>query len=115
MLLLMMLMSTVACAEPPPPPGAAVDMMRYYPERASRLGIEGSAMIRCMVTVEGLLTDCTVVAEQPTDAGFGEAALNMSHLFKMKPATRDGVPVTAGPVSIPIRFQLPPTMPTAPK
>ena len=39
--------------------------------------------------------------------GFGDAAMKMSKLFKMRPQTKDGQPVDGGTVRIPIRFTLP--------
>lgn len=82
-------------------------MARYYPSRAARRDIEGRAVIGCHVTADGRLTRCSVDAESPSGEGFGEAALKMSRHFKMRPMTRDGVPVSGGVIRIPIRFALP--------
>jgi TonB family protein len=72
------------------------------------MGIEGKATISCFVTLEGALRDCTVKSEEPEGVGFGEAALAMATLFKMRPATRDGKPMASVlPIIIPIRFTLP--------
>lgn len=110
----------VIASAPPAPPRASVisrpdwsrkpngdDMARYYPDRAQRLEIEGKATIRCTVTAKGLLQGCEVLSESPADAGFGDAALKLSKLFKMKPKTQDGAPVDGGEVTIPIVFNLP--------
>jgi TonB family protein len=89
-------------------PARTADALRYYPARAERMGIEGVASISCFVTIEGALRNCVVKSEEPAGAGFGEAALNMATLFKMRPATRDGKPVeSVMPITIPIRFTLP--------
>ena len=72
------------------------DYARNYPAGASYSGISGGAEVGCTVDAEGLLTDCTVVAEYPANEGFGKAALKISKRFKMKPLTRDGVPVAGG-------------------
>ena len=105
---------------PPEPPRASVitspdwarrpnadDMQKYYPDRASRMNIEGRATIHCTVDARGQLNGCTVQSEEPETAGFGDAALKLSKLFKMKPQTKDGAPVDGGQINIPIAFKLP--------
>jgi protein TonB len=107
-------------APPPEPPRPSVisnpdwqrrptgeDMARYYPDRAQRMEVEGSASLTCKVTARGTLEGCSVTGENPGDMGFGDAALKMSRLFKMRPMSRDGQPVDGGTVRIPIRFVLP--------
>jgi protein TonB len=59
-----------------------------------------------VVTDKGSVTDCSVVSEDPSDQGFGSAAMKLTHLFKMRPQTRDGQPVGGAKVNIPIRFQI---------
>jgi protein TonB len=83
------------------------DMARYYPDRAQRMSVEGSATISCTVNARGTLDNCSVTSETPADQDFGTAAIRMSKLFKMRPQTKDGAPVDGGTVRIPIRFQLP--------
>ena len=87
-----------------------MDMANYYPDRANRMGIEGLVRLECTVTPDGLASDCEILAEQPTDQGFGPAALKLSRLFRFRPATKDGVAVS-GRVIVPVRFALPPDVP----
>ena len=59
------------------------------------------------MNARGTLEGCSVTSEDPADMGFGDAALKMSKLFKMRPMSRDGQPVDGGTVRIPLRFVLP--------
>jgi protein TonB len=82
-------------------------LARYYPERAQRMSIEGTATISCTVNARGTLDNCSVVSENPPEAGFGDATLKASKLFKMRPLSKDGAPVDGGTVRIPLRWVLP--------
>ena len=109
--------SSTCCAaegQPAPPtpqwerlPDAA-DMTRYYPDRAARAGVGGSAKMDCAVGPGdgkiGGLEDCHLIDESPADMGFGQALLSMASLFKMR--IRD--PSNVGKrVVIPVRFNPP--------
>ncbi|HEX7758462.1 MAG TPA: TonB family protein [Caulobacteraceae bacterium] len=96
-----------------PEPSGGPDIMRYYPDHARRLGIEGRAVIRCSITAESTLKDCSVVSEEPPGEGFGVAALRMSVLFRMEPKGSKAGPPDGGTVEVPIRFQLPKSDPPA--
>jgi protein TonB len=70
------------------------------------LGKTGIARMTCTVTSKGTVTDCSIDSEDPPDMGFGQAAIRMHNLFKMRPQTRDGQAVDGAKVTIPLRFTL---------
>jgi protein TonB len=80
------------------------DMERYYPDRAQRMNTGGLVRMSCNVTATGQLSGCSVESETPPDFGFGDAALKLSKLFKMRPMTADGQPVGGSMVIVPIKF-----------
>lgn len=88
-------------------PGGA-DMARYYPEQAIKRGLSGRVLIVCGVAADGSLAACRVDSELPQGEKFGEAALRMAPLFKMRATTASGQSVEGGVVRIPLRFVLTP-------
>ncbi len=85
------------------------EFSEQYPKIANALSIAGRATIACEVNVAGGLDECAVVSEEPRGLGFGQAAINMSPAFKMRPQALNGIPVAGGEVRIPVRFALPPS------
>ena len=83
------------------------DLAKYYPDRALRLNVDGKATIHCTVNSRGTLDACSVTSEEPDNQGFGDSALKLSKLFKMRPQTKDGAPVDGGQINIPIVFKIP--------
>ena len=80
---------------------------RYYPAEAAAAGASGRAVLKCQVTAEGDVKPCEVMSEEPAGKGFGDAALKLSALFKMRPQLADGRPVGGASITIPIRFEPP--------
>lgn len=70
------------------------NLERYYPRRALRMNMEGSATLDCRVGVDGGL-DCVVLSETPPEWGFGEAARRIASEYRMVPAMRNGEAIEA--------------------
>lgn len=75
-----------------------------FPRQAVKKGVDGRAVISCIITVQGALQDCFVTEESPPGLGFGGAALALTPQLMFKPARLNGVPV-ASTVSVPINWK----------
>ncbi len=60
------------------------DFARYYPERPVGQGLSGAAVLCCVPRDDGSLS-CIVGAEAPENNGFGDAAVQIAHSFRMAP------------------------------
>ena len=65
--------------------------------------MSGVAVIHCTIAVDGAVTDCSVVSENPRGRGLGEAALKVPRFLKIRPKLVDGQPIEST-FSLPIRF-----------
>lgn len=81
------------------------DLQDHYPWKARQAGVEGTATIDCIATVEGTLKDCSIVSEDPEGYGFGEATIAASGLFRMNPRILNGKPAE-GTVRVPLNWRL---------
>jgi TonB family protein len=87
-------------ASRPPPPVISVgdlsqgpnngEMQANYPAQALREHVGGRAQVRCIVDSTGALVDCTIQSEEPTGRGFGQATLNITQFWTVRPKTLDG-------------------------
>lgn len=77
------------------------------PDAAKAAEVGGRAIIVCKVKTNGTLEDCRVDSESPEGMGFGQAALRVSKLFKMKPTQKDGTPVEGRTIRVPIAWFVP--------
>jgi TonB family protein len=90
----------------------AAQILAAYPTRALANQVSGAAAMDCLVSAQGTLNDCRIVAELPTGYGFGQATLDVAKNFVMKPRLFDGDPVGGAVVRLAVRFA--PTDPSAP-
>jgi TonB family protein len=81
----------------------AEDILGVYPREALRRGVNGQAVISCIVAIQGTLTDCVVVSEEPEGMDFGQAAIALTPQLLMRPARLAGQPVPSE-VRIPIKW-----------
>ncbi len=78
-----------------------------FPPELFAKHIEGEVTLYLVVDSTGApLRDSTRVAKSSGQAAFDAAALEAAAGLHFRPATRDGVPVTA-PLQMPFRFRLP--------
>jgi TonB family protein len=82
------------------------EMAKYYPKAASDAGKEGMAVIDCRVRADGTLRNCKVKKQNPAKYGFGEAALKISTIFRMRTKDEHGRSTVGAGVTIPIAFKL---------
>jgi TonB family protein len=64
-----------------------------YPVQALQQGRNGSAVLKCVLTEESVLSGCEVVSESPGNQGFGYAALTLAPDLNIRPAMKLGHPV----------------------
>jgi hypothetical protein len=85
------------------------DLQRYYPPEAKLKRIEGRATISCAVNLVGHLKDCHQLSDTPQGFGFGDAAVRMAPIYKLKLETSVAGEPTAppAPVTFEVRFPLP--------
>jgi TonB family protein len=74
-----------------------------YPASTAAALSGGHASMRCTVTVEGTLRDCSILEESPAGFGFGPAMLSLAPQLSFSPAIRNGRPVEHQ-VDIPFDF-----------
>jgi TonB family protein len=78
------------------------DFIASYPPKAAAEFLGGKASIGCKANDAGALTDCKVISEEPTNYGFGEAAVALAAKIRL------GLPAGASrDVIVPLRFEPP--------
>jgi TonB family protein len=83
------------------------DFLSVFPTAAMQAGKGGKVVLSCRITVVGAPTGCAVLSETPPGLGFGQAALTIIPQMLFNPAIKDGKPVEANAVKIPMTFVAP--------
>jgi protein TonB len=81
-------------------PGAS-DYMANYPDGALADKVAGRAVLLCRLQADRSL-QCVVESEEPPGLGFGEAALKVAALYRVR--AERAATLSDGPIRVPIRF-----------
>ncbi len=117
---LMVHFNVLGATAPPeePPPGPTVSLSevpftqrpsssefsRHYPSRALRAGLDGRVTLECTVRRD-LRLDCLVASEEPSNEGFGQAALRIARRFRAARQFPDGRATVGAQVTVPMSFR----------
>ena len=79
-----------------------------YPASATAARVDkGEAQVRCGVTDEGRLENCSTISESPSGFGFGDAAKQAAAEMTMNPWAPAGYPVGGLTLTFPVKFNGP--------
>ncbi len=84
-------------------PEAKVRTAPKYPAALRAKGVEGEALVECVVKADGKVSGVALVT--CTDKGFGEAAIDAVSQWRFRPGEKNGVAV-ATRLQIPVVFSL---------
>jgi TonB family protein len=76
-----------------------------YPDFARRAGVEGQAILRAVIGIDGSVGSIVVLRENPMHVGFGEAAIEAVSRWSYHPGTLRGAPVPVE-ITITVTFAL---------
>lgn len=76
-----------------------------YPELAKLAGLEGTMILRILVSSEGEVLKVLVIKPLGHDAGFEEAAIDVAWKWRFIPALQNDRPVAAW-INVPVKFSL---------
>ncbi|MGH7022952.1 MAG: hypothetical protein ACREEB_05075 [Caulobacteraceae bacterium] len=82
---------------------SAAEFSGVYPRGAASVGMGGRALLHCDVAHGGQLEKCHVMRDAPEGAGFGGAAMSLSHYFRLDP---NSDAAQAGQFDLPIGFAM---------
>jgi TonB family protein len=76
-----------------------------YPDFARRAGVEGHAILRAVIGIDGSVGSIVILRESPERIGFGESAVEAVSRWSYHPGTLRGVPVPVE-ITITVTFAL---------
>ena len=76
-------------------------------------GLIGRAILDCVVTAAGRLSDCRVTSDDTSGQGLSAVVIKLAPYFRAAPLSKSGVPVAGRRVAIPVRFNQPSDEPPA--
>ena len=80
---------------------------RLFPPEAAAKGVTtGRGVARCVVAMDGTMTDCAPEAADPAGLGFSESAVKLASTMKMNLWSADAAPVEGGVVHVAFRLNL---------
>lgn len=82
------------------------EIMREYPPDALAQGVSGRATVQCEIVSSGVLDHCSVLDENPTGYGFGDAAIRVAFEHYARPDA-EGRFAVGRRVSVPVQFEPP--------
>jgi tetratricopeptide (TPR) repeat protein len=77
---------------------------QFYPPAALARGLEGHAVLDCIIGGDGR-SRCAIAEEEPSDAGFGLAALGIAQSLRMR-ESQNSEPTAGRRVRVPITFRM---------
>lgn len=80
------------------------DIRRRYPSHARKMGLNGRAVISCVVRLDTRLERCRVVEESPANLGFGWAGLELAREYRFQPPMLDGRPIADQTVTFAVDY-----------
>ncbi len=81
----------------------AADYESHYPRGAFMQSIPGRVQLNCVVQ-ENRRVDCAVASESPAGMGFGDAALELAQIYRMRHEFPSGAPTAGARVDVLMRF-----------
>lgn len=79
-------------------------MANADPPFASFMHVSGQVLLHCQIGLNQRAHDCLVIREEPEGYRFGDAAIQVSAHFRIRPVVIDGVATPDARVAIPVRF-----------